>query len=145
MSATPVATKEHNSDGQWWQQHCPSLLRSTTVTGNDDNNIVRHYCARRSDGRYWRNQYVHRYCTHNHRSKMEHRSRLQILAEKIIHSNDGRMTLSHPSLLGSTVRTDDFYPSLLCYYCNDIVVTTDMMLMTTDTYDPFLQQCAVVV
>jgi hypothetical protein len=60
-------------------------------------------------------------------------------------NNDRRMISSHPSLVGVTVAMDSFCPSLLCYHCSDIVVTTGKIPVTTVIYDPFLQRCGVVV
>jgi hypothetical protein len=41
------------------------------------------------------------------------------------HSSDEQMMLSRPSLLGSTVATDGFCLSLLCYRCSDVVVVME--------------------
>jgi hypothetical protein len=50
-----------------------------------------------------------------------------------------------PSLLESTVEADDFYPSLLCYHCSDVVVATGRIPIATVAYGLFLLWCAVVV
>jgi hypothetical protein len=55
------------------------------------------------------------------------------------HNNDGRMTSSHLSLLGSKIRMDDFCPSLLYYHRSDVVVAIDKIPVTTVAYGPFLQ------
>jgi hypothetical protein len=60
-------------------------------------------------------------------------------------SSDGRMMSSYPSLLGSTVATDDFCLLLLCYHCSNILVATVRMPVATVNYDMFLQWCVVVV
>jgi hypothetical protein len=55
------------------------------------------------------------------------------------------LTLAHPSILESIVAMDDFYPSLVCYHCRDIVVAMGRMSVATVADDPFLQWCVVVV
>jgi hypothetical protein len=44
-----------------------------------------------------------------------------------------------PSLLQATVTTDVFYPSLLYYHYNNIVVATSQLPITTVGYGPILQ------
>jgi hypothetical protein len=68
----------------------------------------------------------------------------------------GVLTSSHPSLLEATVVTGvlmssrlsliefivptaDFYPSLLCYHCSDVVVAMGRMPVAIVAYSPFLQ------
>jgi hypothetical protein len=63
----------------------------------------------------------------------------------VVSGSNGRMMSSHPSLLESTVVTDGFYSSLLCYHCINVVVATGRMPINTMAYGPLLQLCVVVV
>jgi hypothetical protein len=60
-------------------------------------------------------------------------------------SSDGRMTSACPSLLGATVVTGVFCPSLLCYHYSDVLVATVRLPMATMTYDLLLHYLFVVV
>jgi hypothetical protein len=61
------------------------------------------------------------------------------------YSSDGRLTSLYPSLLQTTVATDVFCSSLLCYHYSDVVVAMDRLPVATMAYGSMLQCLLVVV
>jgi hypothetical protein len=60
-------------------------------------------------------------------------------------NSDGRMTSTRPSLLGATVATCIFCPSLLSYHCSNVLKVMDRLPMVIVTYGPLLQCMFIVV
>jgi hypothetical protein len=61
------------------------------------------------------------------------------------HSSNEQVTLARISLLEVIVAMSSFYPSLLRYYCSDIVAAMSRMSVAIVAYDMLLQWCVIVV
>jgi hypothetical protein len=61
------------------------------------------------------------------------------------HSSNEQVTLARISLLEVIVAMSSFYPSLLRYYCSDIVAAMSRMYVAIVAYDMLLQWCVIVV